>query len=153
MIDYGDRHLREGRLRDAHTRYRRAASAAPELADVRFRQALVELALGNVEDAADALREGLRRDPAWPDSGFDLTAVYSEQSQQQVLGLLTKRLADFPNDADALLLSGVVHHFRGDDNSAQRQFDRAVRVSGGASVARLFLAEQPELRDAAALVE
>lgn len=152
-IDLGDRYLREGRLRDAHTRYRKAAAAAPHLPMVRFRQAFVELALGNIDDAAEVMREGLQMAPDWAKSRFDLKTVYSEEGQRDVLRQLKEQLAQRPNDADGLLLSGVMNHFGGAAKAAQQQFEQAVRVTGGESVARLFLDEQPEAKDAAKLLE
>jgi tetratricopeptide (TPR) repeat protein len=152
-IDYGDRYLREGKLRSAYSRYRKAQDAAPELADVYFRQAFVELALDNIGKSAASLRRGLRLDPRWPQSGFRLDTVYSDEGRRAALTLLDEQLDKFPNDADARLLAGVMLHFHGEDAAAQEQFQRAVKVTGGQSVARLFLPEQPEAQDAAELLK
>ncbi len=152
-IDYGDRYFREGKLRSAYSRYRKAEDAAPDLADVYFRQAFVELALDNIGKGAVALRRGLRLDPRWPQSDFRLDAVFSDEGRVAALRLLDEQLKEFPNDADARLLAGVILHFHGEQAAAQEQFQRAVKVTGGRSVARLFLPEQPEAQDAAELLK
>lgn len=144
-IDLGDRYLREGRLLDARNRYRKAESAAPDLAAVAFRQMFLELAHGNLETAAAHLQRGLLLDPDWPTRRFALPTVYSDKTLRQVTQSLDQRLRQFPNDADALVLSGVIAYSHGDQALAERQFQRALRVTNGQSVAQWFFADpEPE---------
>lgn len=143
-LDLGDRYLREGRLLDARNRYRRAEKQAPDLAALHFRVMLLEMATGRFEEAVDALRRGLELEPDWADSGFDLDVVYTEAGRSDVARLLANRLNQFPNDADALLLAGVLLHLNGDDALAAEKFRHAMRVTRGESLAGAFVREPPD---------
>ncbi|QDU87451.1 Tetratricopeptide repeat protein [Pirellulimonas nuda] len=138
-IDQGDDLLQRGRLRDAAARYRRAVSAADTLADAHFRQGLAEAALGLHDRAAETIRGGLRLDPKWPASDFQLSQFMPADVQQTVEEQLEERLADRPNDAEAMFLLGVFQHFGGDRAGAEPLFERAAKLTGGGWHATLFL--------------
>lgn len=151
-IDYGDRHLREGRPREAYSRYRKAIDAAPQLADAHLRRGLAELAMGNIGRSATALREGLRLNPDWPHADFQIKDLIEPRTLDEAVRALAERLDKLPNDADARLLAGVVLHFNGEADAAREHFQRVVKVTGGSEAARAFLPVQPEAEDAAALI-
>ncbi|TWT85663.1 hypothetical protein Pla123a_04700 [Posidoniimonas polymericola] len=142
-IDLGDRYLREGRLLDARNRYRKAEKQAPDLPELAFRTMLLELATGRYAEAVEALERGLEQQPDWPDSRFDLGTVYSKEGLADVHTALQERLQQFPNDADARLLAGVLLHFGGERRAAELQLQKAMQLTQGAGVAGRFLAEDP----------
>lgn len=143
FIEQGDRRLRQEELMEARNRYRRAAKAAPELAEVHFRLMFLEMATGRFEEAATALREGLALEPEWAQSGFNLERVLTDAGQQAVDRLLEQRLREFPNNVDARLLLGVLRHFQGQPVLAAQQFEEVLRTNPRDLVALSFLPEQP----------
>lgn len=143
-LDLGDRYLREGRPLDARNRYRKAAKQAPDLPELAFRMMLLELATGRYDKAVESLEEGLSRQPDWPDSQFDLGVVYSPAGLADVHRALQERLRQFPNDADARLLAGVLLHFGGEQQAAEQQLQKAMQLTQGAGVAGMFLTQDPD---------
>ncbi|MEN1681961.1 MAG: tetratricopeptide repeat protein, partial [Planctomycetota bacterium] len=143
FIDHGDRHFRAGRYREALSRYRRAVDSSGDVADARFREGFAYLSLGSVERAALSIRRGLDRDPAWPDSAFVLDDLYpDEAARDAAYKVLADRLKDRPNDADARFLAGVLLHFDGRPNEAERQFRRVIKLAGDDAASRLFLSPE-----------
>jgi hypothetical protein len=142
-IDYGDRYFKEGKFRDALTRYRKAIAADPMLADARFRQGFAELASQRYPQAVTALRRGLALDPNWPHGDFILEEVFDDVVKVNIEQALRARLTLSPNDADARFLLGVVRHFDGRPEEAQREFQQVEKLTGGAEHARAFLAVNP----------
>ncbi len=142
-IDYGDRYFKEGKFRDALTRYRKAIAADPTLADARFRQGFAELASDRYPQAVTALRRGLALDPNWPHGDFILEEVFDDVVKVNIEQALRARLTLSPNDADARFLLGVVRHFDGRPEEAQREFQQVEKLTGGAEHARAFLALNP----------
>jgi len=133
FIGFGDAHFANQKYRDAYQRYKKAAEAAPILADAYFRQAFALVAQGNYPQAAKAMKRGLELDPAWPSSQFRLEELYGSNEQEKTahLGDVARAAADEPNDADLLFLLGVLFHFDGEPGRAAPLFQRAARLSGG----------------------
>jgi tetratricopeptide (TPR) repeat protein len=118
----GDGRFQEQEFADAYRNYRRAAQAAPTLAEPHFRQALALTAMGSYELAVKALRRGLAIEPAWAGSGFRSDEVYGAANRVAKNGhidALAQANLDQPNRADLLFLLGVELYFDG-------QFERAV---------------------------
>jgi tetratricopeptide (TPR) repeat protein len=133
FIGFGDAHFANQKYRDAYGRYKKAAEAAPTLADAYFRQAFALVALGNYPQAVKVLKRGLELDPAWPNSGFQVDELYGNSQLEKTahLGDLAQAAADEPNDAELLFLLGVLFHFDGEPGRAAPLFQRAARLSGG----------------------
>lgn len=72
FVAFGDERFREQEFSLAYQRYKKAAQAAPDLADAYFRQGLAQIALGHYPSAAAAIKRGLLFQPRWAGSDFRL---------------------------------------------------------------------------------
>lgn len=151
FLQYGDRHFQEGRYRQAISRYKLASSSASDMAEIEFRKAFAELMMGDFSDATLAIRRGLTKTANWPESDFSVDDLFSPAAKAEAYHLLQERLKATDFDADAHFLLGVMMHFDGQLDAAQAQFLRTIELLGQAEHARIFLSEQPEAKDAAAL--
>jgi tetratricopeptide (TPR) repeat protein len=132
FIGFGDAQFAQQKYSEANGRYRKAAESAPQLADVWFRQALALSATGRYDQAVAAIKRGLRIDPNWPNSGFDLKKLYgADQRAAEVnLDALALNAEANPNDANLLFLVGVHLHFNGQPQRAEKFFQRAEELAG-----------------------
>jgi len=132
LIGAGDTLFEAQRYVDANTRYRRAARAAPTLAEPYLRQGFALVALGSYDAAAGAFQRGLRIDPAWPGSDFTLAELYGDNAlaKSGQLDALAKASEDDPKSADLLFLVGVLLHFDGQPDRARPFFQRAAQLAG-----------------------
>jgi len=133
FIGYGDAQFEEQKYVQANARYRKAARAAPRLGDSYFRQGFALLATGRYDLAADAMKRGLKLDPAWPGSDFTLEELYGPNAlaKSGQLDALAKASEEEPNNADLLFLVGVFLHFDGQPGRARPFFQRAAQLAGG----------------------
>lgn len=128
----GDRQFREKNYARAYELYRSARRAAPELAEVHFRIAQALTALGRFTSAVTAIQRGLRLDPTWPESEFDLNDLYGDDplpllSHQERLAIA---LADDMDNPDLLFLLGWQLFFTGQRAKARPFFERAAQLTG-----------------------
>ncbi len=148
FIGFGDAHFANQKYRDAYGRYKKAAEAAPSLADAYLRQAFALVALGNYPQAVKVLKRGLDLDPGWPGGEFQVDELYGSSQLEKTahLGDLAQAAADQPNDADLLFLLGVLFHFDGEPERAAPLFQRAAQLSGNPAHLEAFveLAGQPQ---------
>ena len=144
FVDYGDRHFKAGRYREALSRYKKAIASVGEIDAAHFRSGFAYLALGNFERSAQAMRRGLKLNPDWPESQFVVEDLFDDAAQRAVLRSLSAQLKKLPNDANARLLAGIMFHFDGQPAMAANQFRRAVDVAGDDAVAGLFLPKPQE---------
>jgi tetratricopeptide (TPR) repeat protein len=145
FIGFGDAHFGNQKYAQALERYRKAARAAPQLADAYFRQGLVQTALGRYAAAVKAIRRGLALEPKWPQSGFQLDELYDENAaaKDAHLEVLAKAAAENPQDADLLFLVGVYLHFDRQAERAAPFFQRAAQLAGAeAGHIRAFLGKE-----------
>jgi tetratricopeptide (TPR) repeat protein len=132
FIGFGDARFSEQEYAEAYVRYKKAAQAAPVLADAYFRQGYALIALGRYELAATALKRGLEIDPGWAGSDFRNDDLYADHPQAKMahLDALAQAAVEQPNDADLLFLVGVFLHFDGQTDRAKPFFRRAARIAG-----------------------
>jgi len=145
FIGFGDAHFADQRYVDALDRYRKAAQAAPQLADAYFRQGLVHAALGRYPSAMKAIRRGLALEPKWPRSGFRLEELYGDDdaAKDAHLEALAQAAEENPHDADLLFLVGVYLQFDGQAERATPFFQRAAQLAGPeASHIQAFLGKE-----------
>ncbi len=143
FIDFGDGHFNNQKYADAYQRYKRAARAAPTLADAYFRQGFALIALGNYEQAANTIKRGLELDPDWARSDFHNDELYggNEAAKTAHLDALGQAATDNPNDADLQFLVGVFLHFEGQPQRAKPFFERAARMAGDTTHLAGFLGQ------------
>ena len=142
FIGFGDAHLAGGKYAEAYSRYKKAADAAPTLADAYFRQGFALIALGSYQQAAKVLKRGLEIAPDWPRSGFRVQELYGANAAAKTahLGALSQAVVDQPHDADLPFVLGVLVHSRGEPDRAALLFERAARQTVGSDAhLRAFL--------------
>lgn len=127
FIAFGDEQFHVQDYSDAFQRYKKAATAAPDLADAQFRQAFSLLAMGRYAPAAKALRHGLALKPEWPQSRFRLDDLYGDNRLAKVTHLeqLATAATERLENSDLMLLLGVGLYFDGQAERARLFFERA----------------------------
>ena len=146
FIGYGDARFAEQKYLDANDRYRSAARGAPQLADPLFRQGFALLAMGRYEPAVAAIKRGLKLDPKWAQSDFELKTLYGEDTEGKKDAhreALATAMESSPNDADLLFLLGVHLYFDGQADRAAKFFQRTHDIAPeNAECLKGFLAKQ-----------
>lgn len=153
FLQYGDRHFREGRYREALARYKKATASATDMAEAEFRKAFAEIMMGDLSDATIAIRRGLAKKSTWPDADFAIDDLFGAAAKAEAYRTLQTRLRATDFDADTHFLLGVMLHFDGQIEAAQAHFVRTIELLGRAEHARLFLPQQPEAKDAAEMAK
>ena len=135
FIGYGDAQFAKQEFVEANQRYRKAAHSAPQLADARFRQGFALSASGRYDLAVGAMKRGLRLDPHWARSDFDLDELYGgdQLAKNAQLDALAKASQEKPHDANLSFLAGVHYHSDGQKERAKDFFRRAEGLVGGDS--------------------
>lgn len=130
-IHLGDARFAEQKYAEANQRYRTASGSAPQLADAWFRQGLALLALGRYDQAVAAIKRGLKINPNWARSDFNLKELYGADpaAKNAHRDALAEAAEANPNDADPLFLLGVHLHFDGQAARARKFFDRAKELA------------------------
>lgn len=133
FLGFGDAHFANQNYAEANDRYRKAASAAPQLAESYFRQGYALLAMGRYDLAVRAIRRGLDLSADWPTSGFHNAELYGDNPQAKAAHLeaLAAASEKDPHNADLLFLVGVILHFDGKAERARPFFERAVQLLAG----------------------
>lgn len=144
FLGFGDAHFGNQNYSEANDRYRKAATAAPLLADSYFRQGYALMAMGRYEHAVRTIRRGMDLDADWPRSDFHNAELYSDNPQAKAAQLETLATAaeKDPHNADLLFLVGVMLHFDGKPERARPFFERAGQLlAGNDAHVRAFLEE------------
>lgn len=130
FITFGDQHFQAQEYSEAYQRYKKAAIAAPDLADVYVRQGFSLVAIGRYAQAAKTLRRGLAMNPAWPQSAFRLDDLYGDNrlAKLALLERLATDAGDGQEDADLMFLLGVTLYFDGQAERSRLFFRRAVEL-------------------------
>jgi tetratricopeptide (TPR) repeat protein len=142
FIGFGDAQFATGDYFEANIRYRKAVAAAPRMGAPYFRQGYALMASGRWDLAAESIRRGLGHDPDWPSSGFSNAELYADRPDLKVKHIeqLARAAEEDENDADRLLLMGVLLHFDGKPDRARPFFERVEQlIPGGDQAAQAFL--------------
>jgi hypothetical protein len=117
-LQRGDRAMAEGRADDAALAYRRVTQAAPELplGWLALGAALAEAA--DDPGAADALRQGFDRYPAWLSPALDWQALFGGADRLVAVQSAAAERAE--GSADARFVAGVLHLFGGAPATGRR---------------------------------
>ncbi len=142
LIGFGDANFEEQQWHAALERYKDAMRAAPTLAEAYFRQGHAYTVLGMYPQAVLAYQRGLKLQPDWPQSNFDLVALYDENVEAFITSRerLAAAAADDPQNADLLFLIGVQLHFSGERERARLFFRRAAALTDDDAHLDAFLA-------------
>ena len=144
FLGFGDAHFANQNYAEANDRYRKAATAAPQMADPYFRQAYALMAMGRYEQSVQVIRRGMDLSADWPRSGFHNAELYGDIPQVKTAHFeaLAAASEKEPHNADLLFLVGVVLHFDGRPERARPFFERASQLlAGNDAHVRPFLAE------------
>jgi tetratricopeptide (TPR) repeat protein len=131
-IGYGDARFAEQKYADANERYRTAARTAPQLADALFRQGFALLAMGHYDQAVAVIKRGLKLDPHWAKSDFELKTLYGEDEARKKEAhreALATILENKPNDPDLLFLLGIHLYFDGQAERADKFFQTVQKLA------------------------
>jgi len=133
FIGYGDAHFGNQKYAEANARYRKAAAAAPQLADGWFRQGFALVAIGRYDLAVQAIKRGLKFKANWAESDFRLNELYGGNvlTKSAHLDTLAEAAKKNPNDTDLLFLLGVLFHFDGKPDRAAPLLQRAKQLLAG----------------------
>ena len=132
FIGYGDALFAQGKYAEANERYRKAARSAPQLGAAWFRQGFALAAVGRCDLAAAAVKRGLKLDPVWPKSNFEIDQLFGAngQAKNAMLDALAAAAMAKPTDSDRLFILGVFLHFDDQNGRAATLFERAEQVAG-----------------------
>lgn len=146
FVAFGDERFREQDFSLAYQRYKKAAQAAPDLAEAYFRQGLAHIALGHYPSAAAAIKRGLAFQPRWAGSDFRLDQLYGDNrlAKTNHLERLADAAANDADNADLLFLVGIELHFDGQAARARPFFERAADLGQDAGLLKDFLRERPQ---------
>jgi hypothetical protein len=150
FIAFGDEQFHGQEYSEAYQRYKKAAIAAPDLADSHFRQGLALLAMGRYAPAAKALRHGLALKPDWPQSQFRLNDLYGDNRLAKVtlLEQLATAATERPDNSDLMFLLGVGLYFDRQRDRARLFFERAQELGIERELTGRFLKPAPAAGDA-----
>jgi hypothetical protein len=145
FIGFGDQHFRTQEFSDAYQRYKKAASAAPDLADAFFRQGFSLLAMGRYEPAARVLKHGLALKPDWAKSKFRLGELYGDNQLAKVTHLehLATEATERPQNADLMFLLGLALYFDGQAERSRPFFERAAELGLDGQLTAGFVKRAP----------
>lgn len=141
FLAFGDERFREQEFSLAYQRYKKAAQAAPDLADAYFRQGLAQIALGRYPSAAAAIKRGLAFQPRWASSDFRLDQLYGDNrlAKNNHLERLADAAANDADNAELIFLVGIELHFDGQAGRARPFFERAADLGEDAGLLKRFL--------------
>jgi tetratricopeptide (TPR) repeat protein len=131
LVDEGDVLFRRQQFLAALQKYKQAASAAPETAEVYWRQGHALVAIGEYERAATVLKRALALEDDPDRGGFRLGALYGSAIATKEMHL--ERLAEWtlahPHAADGYFLIGLALRYDGQAERAAKFFRRAGELS------------------------
>ena len=130
FMKFGDTHFGNQKYSQALTRYRTAASLAPDVSEIYLRQGFALIALGKYDAAPGMLRRALRLRGNWSGDDFRLDDVYDSNLVAKTVHreLLAKAVEDSPLDGDLLFLLGMHMYFDGQQQRARTFFQRSVQL-------------------------
>jgi tetratricopeptide (TPR) repeat protein len=132
FIESGDELFRAQRYHEALQKYKSAAEAAPDVAEVYFRQGHALTATARYELAAAAFKRGAAIGPEWAESVFRLDSIYgdAEIAKTSHLENLAHAVLEKPADGDLVFVLAMFLHYDGDSSRAVRLFQRVVDLAG-----------------------
>jgi tetratricopeptide (TPR) repeat protein len=141
FLEYGDARFRKQEFSDALQRYRKAAEAAPNLADAYFRQGLAQAALGRYRPAVESLKRGLGIEPDWPGGEFRLGQLYGDSlaAKQMHLEQLALAAEKEPENAELMFLLGAQLLLDGRPAGARTFLERSAELGLEGKLVRPFL--------------
>jgi tetratricopeptide (TPR) repeat protein len=146
FLQFGDQQFAALNFAGAYDRYKKAADAAPDLAEPYFRIGHTLAAMGRYEQAADYYGRGLSLRPDWPAGDFRLAQIYGdkEAAKLSTLDALKTAAAEQPDSQHVQLVAGVAFFFDGQIERARGYFERAKSAGAPPHYVKPFLSGPPE---------
>jgi len=145
FVEFGDRLFKEGRYHEALQQYKTASKVAPDLGEAHFRQGHALLGTSRYDLAAAAFKRGIITSPEFAAAEFKLDSIYGDArlaKATHVEGVASTAI-ERTNDSDLLFLIGIMLHYDGSTDRAQKFFKRAASLStSGDEHIRPFLTEE-----------
>ncbi|MBS0209450.1 MAG: hypothetical protein JSS27_10875 [Planctomycetes bacterium] len=131
QLHAGDERFHHQRFNEAYQRYKDAASNAPDMPGIYFRQGLALSALGQYSNAARVIRRGLELEPQWAASQFNLDELWQGNRMAKVAmrEAMAEAALQRPEDDAVLFLLGVHLYFDGQRERSQTFFSRAAALN------------------------
>ncbi len=141
----GNAEFMKGSYNQALRYYEQASRENPLDGQPWFYQGQALFALGQYHKAVTALHRGLKWQPQWPASAFQVRALYGENNKlfTQQLALLASAVDKNPNDDGLLFLLGYQLWFDGEKEKAALVLKRASSLMVDTSAIDGFLKAQP----------
>jgi hypothetical protein len=141
FLEFGDQQFAAPNLAGAYDRYKKAADAAPDLAEPYFRLGHTLAAMGRYEQAVDSFGRGLNLQPDWPSRGLPLAEIYRDKiaARLATLDMLKRAAANRPDDEHVQFVAGVQFFFDGQAEVARGYFERAKTLGSPAAYIEPFL--------------
>ncbi|MCH8923145.1 MAG: tetratricopeptide repeat protein, partial [Planctomycetes bacterium] len=132
-VEFGDGRFVGQQFHEASQRYKKAISAAPDVATAYFRRGHAELALGQYARAAKSYKAGLRLKANWHETPFRFEDFYGDNvaARKAHLEALAEAAEKDAQNANLFFLIGVQLHFSEKPERAKLFFQQAARLSGG----------------------
>jgi len=144
FVEFGDRLFKEGRYHEALQQYKTATSVAPDLGEAYFRQGQSLIGTSRYDLAAAAFKRGILASPEFATADFRLDSIYGDARLAKSTHLegVASTAIERPEDSDLLFLIGLMLHFDGSRERAQKFFKRAAALStSGDAHIRPFLTD------------
>ena len=127
LVKLGKAAFAAGDYGRAAEHFQRATTADPADGLAYFLHAQAKFAAGQYAAAVARIREGLARDPLWPNAPFNPPDLYGDRPERFVLHLiaLKKTVAENPNQATLEFLLGYELWYSGDKVEADKLFRTA----------------------------
>jgi tetratricopeptide (TPR) repeat protein len=131
FVESGDSYFHRQRYSEALAQYKSAATMAPDLAEIYFRQGHAYVATRRYDQAADVFRRGLALDPEIVRADYTLDSLYDDAkiAKHSHLDTLAATALSRVDDADLLMVLGIFLHFDGQPDRARKFFERSAKVS------------------------
>ncbi|HEV7223415.1 MAG TPA: tetratricopeptide repeat protein [Pirellulales bacterium] len=145
FIAFGDGRFHTQEFSDAYQRYKKAAAAAPDLAEAHFRQGFSLLAMGRYASAAKAIKHGLTLEPDWAASNFRSDDLYGNNRLAKVAHLerLASAATEHPRSADLMFLLGIALYCDRQPERSRLFFQRAGELGAERAAIAGFLKVEP----------
>jgi tetratricopeptide (TPR) repeat protein len=141
FLQFGDRQFATPNLAGAYDRYKKAADAAPDLAEPYFRLGHTLAAMGRYEQAAQSFARGLSLQPDWPTHGVPLAELYRDKiaARLATLDMVKRAAAAEPDNGSVQFVAGVQFFFDGQTDTSRGYFERAKAIGVPAAQIEPFL--------------
>ena len=126
--------MQNGKLAQARSLFKRAASQSPKDVIARVNLARADARLGNLQEAIEHLRSAIELDPAEPNLHVELGELYFQASQPaEAAASVARALERSPRSAKAWGLQGKLSHRSGKLQQALSEYQRSLSYSSIAS--------------------